>query len=118
MADSLPPSPPSSDSNDKLLIILSHLSFFLGVGLILPLVVYLIKKQDSPLVADHAREALNFHITALIYGVIGFALCFLFIGFLLLPLLAIAIVVCSIIAAIKASEGGFYKYPMTLRLIS
>lgn len=112
------PSPTGTESNDKILIILSHLSIFLGVGLLVPLVVYLAKKQDSPLVADHAKEALNFHITLLIYGIVAGILCFVLIGFLLLFVLGIGAAVGAIMAAIRASEGKFFKYPLTIRLIS
>ena len=118
MNDTQPPTmPASSNSEEKLWIILSHLSLLLGVGFVLPLVVYLVKKQDSPLTAEHAKEALNFHITLVLYGIVSGLLCIIAVGFILLPLLLIASVVCAIIASVKASEGQFYRYPLTLRLI-
>jgi uncharacterized Tic20 family protein len=116
----IPPVIPESTHNkdDKLWIVLCHLSLLLGVGFLLPLIVYLVKKQDSPLVANHAKEALNFHISVYIYGFISAILCFICIGIPLVIALCIGSVVCSILAAVKASEGSFYRYPLTLRLVS
>ena len=114
------PPPPAAkpDSTEKLLIILCHLSLFLGVGLILPLIIYLVKKDESEKIAAHAREALNFHISILIYGLISFVLCMVIIGFLLMMAVAVLAVVLPIVAAVKASDGGFYRYPLCIRLVS
>lgn len=112
------PPPPAATSEDRIWIIVCHLSIFVGVGLLLPLIVYLVKKVESPLVAEHAKEALNFHISLVLYGIITGLLCLVFIGLLLIPVLLIIGVVFPIIAAIKASNGEFYRYPLTLRLVS
>ncbi|MGK0197767.1 MAG: putative Tic20 family protein, partial [Yoonia sp.] len=56
-------------SDEKLWSVLSHLSLLLGVGILLPLIVYLVKKGDSPAVAEHAKEALNFHISVYLYAI-------------------------------------------------
>jgi len=55
--------------SDKIWSMLSHLSALLGVGFVLPLVVYLAMRKESEYVATNAREALNFHISVLIYAV-------------------------------------------------
>ncbi len=118
--EELPMTPPPavpSGSDDKIWIILSHISLLLGVGFVLPLIVYFVKKQDSPVAAAHAKEALNFHISLLIYSVISGILCFVLIGFFMLAGLFIFSVVCSILACIKASDGQFYHYPFTIRLV-
>lgn len=107
-----------TDSNEKLLIILCHLSLFLGVGIIFPLIIYLVKKGDSEKITAHARESLNFHISLLIYGVVSVFLCAIFIGFPLLFAVMIMALVLPIIAAVKASEDQFYRYPLCLRLVS
>lgn len=106
--------------NDKIWAIFSHLSTFLGFGFILiPLVVYLAMKDDSAYVQDNARKALNFHLSVLIYGFLCIPLIFLFgIGMALYFILWGVLLVCSIIAAIKASDGKCYRYPVTLRLVS
>ncbi len=111
------PPPARTDNNDKLFIILSHLSVFLGVGLILPLIIYLVKKDESENIASHAREALNFHISIFLYGIVAFMLCLVLIGIPLLIALAVMTVVLPIVAAVKASDGGFYSYPLSIRLV-
>lgn len=112
-----PPLPPAGGSDDKIWIILCHLSLLLGVGFLLPLIVYFVKKQDAPLTAEHAREALNFHISVYLYAFVSLLLCFVFIGIPLLIVVVIGSIVCAILACIKASEGQFYRYPLTLRLV-
>ena len=91
---------------------------FLGLGCLLgPLIIWLVKKDTMPFVDDQAKEALNFNITVAIAAVICGVLMFVLIGFVLLPVLGIAWLVFTIIAAIKANEGVAYRYPFTLRLI-
>lgn len=104
-------------SDEKLWIVLSHLSLLLGVGILLPLIVYLVKKGDSPAVAEHAREALNFHISAYLYMLVCAPLTLIFIGVLLLPIIAFASVILSIVAAVKSVDGVAYRYPLTLRFV-
>ena len=89
----------------------------LGVGFLLPLIVYFVKKQDSPITAEHAKEALNFHISIIIYGIISGILCLVLIGIPMLIILGIGSVVGAIIACVKASDGLFYRYPLTMRLV-
>jgi uncharacterized Tic20 family protein len=105
--------------HDKIWIVLSHLSTFLGFGFILlPLVVYLAMKNESAYVADNSREVLNFHLSVLIYGLCCIPLMALFgLGFLLLGGLALLTLICSIVGAIKAAEDGCYHYPFSLRLV-
>ncbi|MDQ3495640.1 MAG: DUF4870 domain-containing protein [Pseudomonadota bacterium] len=99
--------------------------------------IYLLKRDDSPFIADHAREALNFNLSMFIYAcmavaagiaLVGATILTLGIGLILtlpaglalvLAVAAIALLwlVCSIIATIKAWNGEAYRYPLTLRLI-
>jgi uncharacterized Tic20 family protein len=103
--------------NDKIWSMLCHLSFFLGVGFLLPLVVYLAMRRDSPFVADNAREALNFHISVIIYCLCCIPLTFILIGIPMLFAIGIATLVLAIIAAVKVSNNQTYHYPLTLRLV-
>ena len=107
----------SPAGNDKILGILSHLSALLGVGILLPLVVYLAMRQQSEFVAENAREALNFHLSVLIYCLCCVPLIFVVIGFPLLIALGIGSLVLAIIGAIKAANGECYRYPLTIRLV-
>ena len=83
-----------------------------------PLIVWLVKRGDSSEIDAHGKEALNFQISMLIYNIVAGVLCLLLIGFALLAVLHILNVVFVIIAALKASEGQLYRYPLTLRLIN
>ena len=85
--------------------------------LLAPLIVWLLKRDESPEIDAHGKEALNFQISMLIYNVIAAVFCLVLIGFLLLPLLWILNALFVIIAAIKASDGEFYRYPMTIRFL-
>ncbi|MGA1205637.1 MAG: DUF4870 domain-containing protein [Opitutales bacterium] len=105
-------------TNDKLWNVLCHLSPLLGLGLIGPLVVYLVSKSDAEsTIPLHARETLNFHISLLIYGVIGVILVAVGIGLIILSAVAIAGVVLAVVGAVKASNGVVYRYPATIRLV-
>jgi uncharacterized Tic20 family protein len=103
--------------NDKIWSILSHLSALIGVGFILPLVVYLAMRGESEYVARNAKEALNFHISILIYCLCCVPLVFILIGVPLIIIIGLSSLVLAIIAAVKASHGEIYRYPLTLRLV-
>ncbi|HJY54094.1 MAG TPA: DUF4870 domain-containing protein [Candidatus Udaeobacter sp.] len=82
-----------------------------------PLIVWLAKRGDSSEIDEHGKESLNFQISMLIYNVIAGVLCLVLIGFIILPILHILNLVLVIVASIQASEGKFYRYPLTIRLI-
>jgi len=103
--------------SDKIWSMLSHLSALLGVGFVLPLVVYLAMRKESEYVAANAREALNFHISVLIYALCCIPLVFILIGIPLLIVLGLGSLVLAIVATVKASDGLCYRYPLTLRLV-
>jgi|SRR5580658_9871290 uncharacterized protein len=112
---------PTQSASDRLWGVLCHLSFFFGLAVIsfvFPLVVYLVMRGDSPYVTHHAREALNFHLSLLLYFICCVPLCFIGVGFVLLAAIAITGLVCSIVAAVKASKGTYYQYPITIRFVS
>jgi uncharacterized Tic20 family protein len=87
-------------------------------GIVGPLVIWLMRKDDMSFAADQAKETLNFQITVYLMGLVCGILFLILIGFVLLGLLVVAHVVLTIIAAVKASEGVAYRYPFNLRLIS
>jgi hypothetical protein len=103
-------------SDDKTMAILSHALCIIG-GFIAPLIIYLVKKDDSPFATAHAKESLNFQLTMLIAYIVSFILMIILIGVLLMVLIGIANLVLIIIASIKASEGKFYKYPFSIKFI-
>jgi uncharacterized Tic20 family protein len=109
--------------NERTWGMLAHLAALAGlvmplVGNVLgPLLVWLTKREQSAFVAAHAKEALNFNITVALAGIVCGFLALIFIGFLLGTALFIAWLVMTLIAAIKASEGAPYHYPVSLRLV-
>ncbi|MFC7300764.1 DUF4870 domain-containing protein [Cognatiluteimonas weifangensis] len=92
--------------------------FFIG-----PLVIWLMKKETMPFVADQAKEALNFNIMVTAIFVILLILTILSLGIgalLTVPVMlivGIGALVFVIIAAIKANQGIAYRYPVNVRLI-
>lgn len=88
---------------------------FLVLG---PLVMWLIRKNESAYINDHGREALNFNISLLIYYVVSGVLVLILVGFPLLIGVYVLGVVCSVLGAIAGNRGEFYRYPMCIRLIA
>jgi hypothetical protein len=82
-----------------------------------PLVIWLLKREESEVVDQHGKEALNFQISVTIYGMAAVVAVFFIVGFLLLPVIAIFATVCVIVAAVKANNGEFWRYPLTIRFI-
>jgi uncharacterized Tic20 family protein len=128
METSLPTPPggvaaPVASSNVRTWNILCHASALLGVflhfpgHLLGPLIVWLAKRDDSPEIDAHGKESLNFQISMLIYNVVAAVFCLVLIGFVFLAALWVLNAVFVIIASIQASDGKFYRYPMTIRFI-
>ena len=113
-----PVSPGQSEitSDAKNMAMLCHL-LAIFTGFLGPLIIWLIKKDDTPFVDDQGKEAVNFQISMTIYAAISMALFALCIGPFLLAAVAITDIVLLIIAAIKANEGKYYRYPLTIRII-
>jgi len=113
----------TSSSDVRMWNVLCHATALAGffvpwAGHILgPLIVWMAKRNDSPEIDQHGKESLNFQISMLIYNVIAGVLCLVLIGFAILAILHILNLVLVIIASIQASEGKFYRYPITIRLI-
>jgi len=105
-----------TNKDSKNMAMLAHL---LGIftGFIAALIIWLIKKHEDPYVDDQAKEALNFQITVLIAFVVSWLAMFILIGFLLLPAVAIANIILCILAAVAATRGEQYRYPICLRLV-
>lgn len=106
-----------ASDNEKVYAMFIHLSAII-FGIIGPLLLWVIKKDSSRFIHRHGRYALNFQLSMIIYSIVTFLLCFVFIGFfLLLPLLPLVNLIFSFIAALKAANGEAYKYPLCLRII-
>jgi uncharacterized Tic20 family protein len=124
-----PPSPPppatapATSSDIRTWCVLCHASALLGLflhffgHLLGPLIVWLVKRGDSPEIDAHGKESLNFQISMLIYNLIAAVFCLVLIGFVFLAVLWVLNAVFVIIASIQASDGKFYRYPITIRFI-
>lgn len=83
-------------------------------GVIAPLIIWQIKKDDFAFVDEQGKEAVNFQVSILLYTLL---LCFTCIGIVLLPVVGIFDMVFLLIAAVKANDGVHYRYPLTIRFI-
>jgi len=119
---SIPEPPPSNlpepDSDSKAWAVAAHLLPWVGIGFLGPLIIWLIKRDEDPFVEEHAREALNFQISLLIYMGVSAILIIVIIGFFLLLGFALFGFVIMIIAAVKAANGDTYRYPLSIRFIN
>jgi uncharacterized Tic20 family protein len=115
---------------ERTLAMLCHIGALIGsfmppANIIVPVVIWLLKKDQSAFVNEHGKESINFQINlsvwAIIICVVGFLLIFLVIGIFLLPValgaLFIAGLILCIVAGIKAYEGNYYRYPFIIRLV-
>jgi len=120
--DALPPGFPSNEErNGAVVCHLGGFAFYLlgfALGHILvPLAIWLMKRDQSVFVDEHGREALNFQISVTLYAIVVGALCFVLIGFVLIPVVMGFHIVLMIVASVRASQGEPYRYPLTIRLI-
>jgi uncharacterized Tic20 family protein len=101
--------------------VIGHLSAFvqfIGIpAFVGPLVVWLLKKDDM-FAEDQAKEALNFNISVALYLLLSAFAIILLVGLVLLPVVLVTWFVLVIVAAVKASSGEYYRYPLTIRFIS
>ncbi|MGI9529120.1 MAG: DUF4870 domain-containing protein [Acidimicrobiia bacterium] len=105
----------------------AHLIPLFGLGFIAPLIIWLIKRDEDPFVEDQAREALNFQLSLLLYGIGLMVLMLLsltgiwlfavlgIIGIIALGLFAF---VFAIIAGIKSASGEAYRYPLIVHFVN
>ncbi len=129
-----PPTSGAPSAEERQWALFAHLSILVG-GLVTtgwgfsigsfigPLIIWLIKKDTMPFVADQAKEALNFGITIAIACFVLLLLTIMSLGIgalVTIPaflVIGIAALVLVIIAAVKANEGVAYRYPFTIRLV-
>jgi uncharacterized protein len=113
----------SISDSDRTWGILAHALALVGglaggiAAFVPPLVIYLVFRQKSAYVASHAREALNFQLSILLYALISVILIIVLVGFLLLIAVGIAWLVLTILASVAASRNEMYRYPFTIRFI-
>lgn len=95
-----------------LIYVISFFTVFLG-----PLLIWLFKKDSSSYIDYHGKEYFNFLFSYIIYGIVGYILLFVLVGFILLPLIALCAFIFTIVGAIKAYEGDQYRIPFIFRIL-
>ena len=122
-ADTVAEKPLELTQDEKTWGMLCHVSAIFPFG---PIIVWAIKKDTMPFVADQGREASNFYLTVFI--------AFFAVGFVTVPLamfawpLAVLVhfalwaagmgcLVLFILGGIKANTGVKHRYPFSLKLI-
>ncbi|HEX4141499.1 MAG TPA: DUF4870 domain-containing protein [Candidatus Methylacidiphilales bacterium] len=103
------------NSSDRILAAFCHLSVFVGMYFIVPLIIFFVKRDESQFVADHAKEVLNFHLSLLIYFICCIPLVFVIIGIPIMIVLGVVALICTIIGAVRAADSAYYRYPLTIR---
>lgn len=112
----MPPVPPAGE--EKTMAMLAHiLAIVPGVGILAPLVIYLIKRNEGSFVEFHARESLNFQLTMIFAYIISAILILVLVGLFMLWVLPVVNIVLVIIATLRASEGRWYRYPFCIRIV-
>jgi len=99
-----------------------HVASFAGLvfpigNIIAPLIIWLVKKDEFPLVDDQGKEVLNFQISMTIYVLVGTLLMIILIGFLIVIGLVIVDVILTIMAILAVNKGEKYRYPLSIKFI-
>ncbi|TNG00104.1 MAG: DUF4870 domain-containing protein [Gammaproteobacteria bacterium] len=99
---------------------LSGLTSYIGIPvghILVPLVLWLLKRKESVYLDQQGREILNFQLTITFYLIFSYLLVYILIGFLLLGIVVLLHIVATIIAAVRTYDGQMFRYPVTLRVI-
>jgi uncharacterized Tic20 family protein len=99
-----------------------HLSQLLNIvlppaGIVVPIILWQIKKDEMPALDAHGKMVVNWLISSLIYFVVSLVLTIVLIGILGLIAFGIMSVVFPIIGGIKANNGEFWEYPLTIKFL-
>ncbi len=87
------------------------------VGLIAPIVLWQMKKDEMPALDRHGKMITNWLISSLIYGVVSGVLVLLIFGIFLLIALGLLGIIFPIVGAIKANNGEYWEYPLTIKFL-
>lgn len=109
-------------SEQKQMGMFLHLSQLLNLilppaGIIVPIVLWQMKKEETPALDAHGKMVVNWLISSLIYFAVSGVLCIILIGFLGLLALGIMSIVFPIIGGIKANNGELWEYPLTIKFL-
>jgi len=111
-------------ASERSFAMITHLSLiaahFTGLLVVIPLIMWLIKRHESTFIDDHGKEVVNFQISLVIYALIVTAVTILTCGVGAIAFIAIYVlaVVGMIMGAVAANRGEIYRYPATMRFIT
>ncbi len=110
------------DKDERMWGMFCHLSalsgFIIPLGnLIGPLIIYSMKKEEYAFVADQGKESLNFQISVMIYLIAGGLISIFFVGFFLIGALILVSLILTVVASVRANDGEYYSYPLTIKFI-
>ncbi len=116
--ESAPPEAPARDRETNQWAMFIHFSMLAGrvvplAGLIVPIILWQVKKDELPGIVPHAHIVMNWIATSLVYALICFVLTFVLIGILGFIALSIATIIFAVICGLKANEGEVWEYPGT-----
>jgi uncharacterized Tic20 family protein len=108
-------------ADERTWAMLAHLGSFvaayIALGLIAPLIVLLVKGNESAYVRAHSVESLNFQITALIAALVTIPFVFILIGIPVLIIIGVLYLIWVIQASLAANRGEYYRYPVNWRIV-
>ena len=87
------------------------------LGFVAALVIYLVYKDKGPFVRQHAADAVNIQLNALLWAIVGIILALVLIGFAILFVIPFVATVLHVIGAIKAYNGEQHWSPLTIRFV-
>ena len=90
----------------------------LFAGFLVPLIMWLIKREESPFIDDHGKQLMNWNISLVIYFVASVLLVLVVIGILLIPILILLHLIFSIMGAVASNRGDLYRYPIAIPFFS
>ena len=119
VTDSVQSEAPSNDRETRQWSMFLHFSLLAGwivplAGLIVPILLWQMKKDELPGIVPHAHVVINWMVTSLVYGLICFVLMFVLVGIFGFIALAIATIIFAIVGGLKANEGVLWEYPGTI----
>jgi uncharacterized Tic20 family protein len=117
-AGSTAPAPVTRDRETNQWAMFIHFSILAGwaiplAGLIVPIILWQVKKDELPGIVPHAHIVLNWIVTSLVYAAICFVLMIVLIGFLGFIALGLVTIIYAVIGGLKANEGEVWEYPGT-----
>ncbi|SHM39122.1 DUF4870 domain-containing protein [Gracilibacillus kekensis] len=105
-----------TNNDERLFAMLIYLlSFFTAI--IGPIIIWMVKRDESDFIDYHGKEYLNFFISFTIYGIVSGILMLILIGFILAAVVGILYLIFTLIALFKAYSGEKYRIPLVIRFI-